>query len=201
MIKKTFFCLLLLMSIPSFAQVENIMGYLDDGGRTKASNIIKTDVVQILQANIPLIFEHRFNNYLSVQAGFGLLTTSMYHPLFRPIFTEAPFKDDIKGGYSILVQPTIYSNGFESFHMGVPLRYKRYSNQASSFEFAAAVGYQWFKGRNWAFDIEAGVGLNFEKSLDGASYIYNTNIIDPHMGKPFSSRMIIPISFKVGYVL
>lgn len=198
--RKRILYLLLVSSVTVFSQVNNIDQYLDDGGRTAAGNIIKTDVSQMLQANIPLIFEHRFNNIISLQGGFGLLTNDFFRPVLSPVFASNPLYSKLKGGYSLYVQPLFYANGFESFYVGIPFRYRRHSTQAESYEFNIALGYQWFKGRHLSFDLSVGGGFNLEYSLDGVSYIYYAKATSPN-ANDFRRRLIFPISFKVGYVL
>jgi len=198
--KKVVFYLLLLCSISVFSQVNNIEKYLDDGGRTAANNIIKTDVSQMLQANIPLIFEHRFNNNFSLQGGFGLLTHDFFRPVLNPIFASDPLYSQLKGGYSLFIQPVCYLDGFESFYIGIPFRYRRHSTQAKSYEFNIALGYQWIKGRHLSLDLSVGGGFNLEYSLDGVSYIYYAKGISTN-ANDFRQRLVFPISFKVGYVL
>lgn len=197
-----FISLLLVSSILCHSQTANINQYLDDEGRTKARNIIKTDIVQFLQANIPFIWEHRFTNNIALQGGIGLLTHSFLKPAYRPIQTRSSLYSNLKGGYSLYVQPVRYYNGYESFHMGIPINYRSHGDQVYSLEIALAFGKQWFLGRHFALDFEAGFGINSETTLDGVSYIYNTDIIDEINGNNnFRSRIVFPISVKIGYVL
>ena len=181
--------------------MNNINKFLDDGGRTEATDIIKTDFSEILQANLPIIWEHKFTTYFALQGGVGLLTHSFFKPLIRPLATTTSLNPDLKGGYSLYFQPVYYSNGFESFHIGLPVRYRRHGSQASSFEVIIGIGKQWFLGRHVALDLETGVGMNYEYSLDGKSYIYNTDIFIKNLGNQFRSRIVVPISIKLGYVL
>jgi hypothetical protein len=194
--------LLLLSSFICYSQTDNINQYLDDAGRTEAKNIIKTDFAEFLQANIPFIWEHRFTKNMSLQGGIGILTHSFFKPVFTPKSSRTSYYNDLKGGYSLYVQPVFYYNGFESFHLGIPLRYKRHGNQVYSFEYSLAIGKQWFLGRHLALDIEAGFGINSETTLDEVSYIYNPDIIDRTIGiNKFNTRLVFPVSVKIGYVL
>lgn len=198
--KRTILFLFFSISTAGFSQTNNIEQFLDDGGRTASTDIIKTDVSEILQANIPIIWEHRFTNNIALQAGIGLLTHSFARPLITPFNSDGPLYAGLKGGYSLYFQPVYYLDGFESFHVGASFRIRNHSTQASSFEWGIAFGKQWFIGRHISFDIETGVGLNFEKSIDGTSYIYIKDITDSNM-TDFNSRFVVPLSFKIGYVL
>jgi hypothetical protein len=193
--------LLLFGNILCYSQMNNINKFLDDGGRTEATDIIKTDFSEILQANVPVIWEHKFTKYFAMQGGVGLLTHSFLKPLIRPLATTTSLNPDLKGGFSLYFQPVLYSNGFESYHIGLPVRYRQHGSQASSFEVTIGIGKQWFLGRHFALDLETGVGMNYEYSLDGKSYIYNTDIFIKNLGNQFRSRVVVPISIKLGYVL
>jgi len=203
MIRRLCISLFLINALVSFSQVSNISTYLDDGGRTEASDIIKSDFSEIIQANIPIIWEHKFHSGFALQGGIGLLVNHLYKPIIKPVFASADFKSDLQSGFSLYLQPLYYYTGFESLHVGIPIHFKQYGNMASSFEFNLGIGKQWLLSRHLAVDIETGVGMNFEYSLDKKSYIYNLDIIDPHpdIANSFRSRIIFPISIKVGYVL
>jgi len=201
MLKTNLLALFLFGNILCYSQMNNINQFLDDGGRTEATDIIKTDFSEILQANIPIIWEHKFTKFFALQGGVGLLTHSFLKPLIRPLATTTSLYPELEGGYSLYVQPVYYYDGFESLHVGIPVRYRHHGSQASSFEVTMGIGKQWFFGRHFALDLETGIGLNFEYSLDGKSYIYNTDIFIKDIGNQFRSRIVIPISIKLGYVL
>lgn len=202
MIKKVnLLALMIFGNILCYSQMNNINQFLDDGGRTEATDIVKTDFSEILQGNIPIIWEHKFTDYFALQGGIGLLTHSFSKPLIRPLTTVTSLYPDLKGGFSLYVQPLYYLSGFESYHVGLPIRYRRHGSQASSFEFTVGLGKQWFFGRHFSLDFESGIGMNYEYSLDGKSYIYNTDIFIKDIGGKFRSRIVVPISFKLGYVL
>lgn len=199
--KKLFLLSMLLICFCwTHAQSNRISQYLDDNGRTEVSNIIKTDVTEILEGNIPIILDHKFNNFLALQGGVGLLTHSFFKPVIPPILADSKLYPDIKGGYSLYLQPVLYLGSFESLHMGIPLKYRRHGNQASSFEWNVIFGYQWFRTRHLSFDLSVGVGVNYEHTLDNKSYIYSSSLVDKYtLGS--SSRIKFPVSFTVGYVL
>ncbi|MDD4991323.1 MAG: hypothetical protein PHR83_03730 [Paludibacter sp.] len=198
--KKVLFILFLFFTVNCFSQTKNIEQYLDDGGRTASSDIIKMDISQFFLANIPLIWEHRFGEHFSLQSGVGLLTHSSFRPLITPLFAQDPLYAQLMGGYSLFLQPTYYSDGFESFHIGVSIKYRKHGNQVSSHEYSFNFGKQWFLGRHLSVDLETGLGLNYERSLDGTSYIYIKDITNNDM-TGFNSRIVFPISLKIGYVL
>lgn len=199
--RKVFIFLFLVGYLPLMSQSSNIAQYLDDGGRTSARNIIKTDFSQMLRANIPIIFEHLFDYNFSLQGGVGILTHNVYRPLFKPILRTKDMYSELKGGFSLYFKPSFYFSGFESIHFGIPFHYRRHGNQAESYEFGLSIGKQWFYGRHLCFDIEVGVGFNLEYSLDGVSYIYFPGDVDSNYDVSFRERAVTPLSFKIGYVL
>lgn len=199
----TLFSILIFLTLLSNAQQSQISEFLDDGGRSKASDIIKTDIPEYFKANIPLIWEHRFSNFLAIQTGIGLLTNDFLPPSYTPKYSVADRKmfEHLKGGYSILISPVFYKAGFESYHLELPFKFHHYLGQALSYEFDCIAGFQWFLTRRIALDIDVGVGIGFEHSLDGVSYIYDPTInnIDLYGGEGI--RFIIPLSIKLGYII
>ena len=184
-----------------FSQINTIGNYLDDKGRTEAKNIIKTNITEILQANIPIIWEHRFNDNIALQSGVGWLTYNFFKPIIRPDEINYPLNEHIVGGVSLYLQPIYYLINFESIYTGISFQYKQYGNQASSIEYALCLGKQWLLGRHLAADIEVGIGANYEYSLDGQSYIYNPKILDTELAQSFRMRSTFLISLKLGYVI
>lgn len=197
-----FILILLFVFLPIFGQSNDIAVYLDDNGRSTTKNIIKTDLTDFLQANIPIIWEHRFNDFFALQTGFGLLTNSFFSPVYTPKYSVSySMYDELNSGLSLHLSPVIYTHGFESLHFGIPFNLHFYTGQALSYNFSFTVGKQWFVSRRIAIDIETGIGLEFEKSLDGSSYIYDPDInnIDKYGGEGL--RLLIPLSIKLGYIL
>jgi len=184
-----------------FSQINTIESFLDDRGRTEAKDIVKTNISEILQANIPIIWEHRFTENVAVQAGVGLLTHNLFKPIIRPSAKRYPLYDKIEGGFSLYVHPMYYFRNLESTHSGISLQYSRHGNQASSIEYALCLGKQWFLERHFAVDVELDIGTNLEYSLDGQSYIFNPDILDEKLANKFRSRSIIMLSLKLGYIL
>ena len=194
---------LLFVTLSNYAQQSSISGYLDDGGRSIAKDIIKTDLPEYFKANIPIIWEHRFNDWMAVQLGVGLLTNSFFRPIYTPRYSvdDNTMYAGLNGGYSLLISPVFYKNGFESLHMELPFKYHHYFGKAVSYEFNCTIGKQWFLSRRIALDIDLGVGICFEKSLDGTSYIYDPEINNTDKFGGEGIRLIFPLSVKLGYIL
>lgn len=192
--------LFLLISATTFSQQNNISQFLNDGGRTEASDIVMTDFGEFIQANIPIIWEHRFGDHFAINGGIGLLTQPYFKPMFTPLTVENPIYSDLNGGFSFSSEAKYYYEGFESKHFGFKYRYRKYGSQASSQEYGFMFGRQWLFGRHFSLDLSTGICLNFEQSLDGKSYIYIKDILLTS-GADMNMRLVIPISIRAGYVL
>ncbi|MDP4271367.1 MAG: hypothetical protein Q8909_14790 [Bacteroidota bacterium] len=83
-----------------------------------SKNEIKTDIISIADGHLPIIWEHRFNNHLGVDAGPGILLPYTFfdilgkgsgeaYPNFFPFVTNPNFENK-KLGVSFRVEPKIY---------------------------------------------------------------------------------------------
>lgn len=183
------------------AQKSNISELMDDGGLSTTTDIIKTDVFEYLNANIPIIWEHRFSDNFAIEGGLGLLTNSFIQPVIKYDLNKKPINENLKGGFSLHIAPTYYSNGFESFHFGFEYNYRNYLNQVESSEISFKFGKQWFLTRRIAIDFSLGLGLNFETPIDGISYVFDPDINNINLYGGEGLRMVIPASIKIGYIL
>lgn len=191
------------MFIASFGYAQNdISDLMDDGTLPAAKNMIKTDLSQFLKANIPLIWEHRFNAY-SFEFGVGLLTHNFFEPVIIPKNQSGKRKmyENLNGGYSIHFSPNFYFDGFDSFHCGLQYDYHHHYKQAVSHECCCIAGRQWVFAKRIAIDVNLGLGLNWEKSLDGKSYIFEPDIINEFQNHITDGiRIVAPLSIKLGYI-
>lgn len=108
-------------------------------------NIIKTDIISIAGGHLPIIWEHRFNDYLGFDAGPGLLLPYTFfdflgkdsraaYPDFFPFIINPNFENK-KMGISLRLEPKMYwytdnqitalshSNSISTFY-----NFKSYSN-------------------------------------------------------------------------
>lgn len=200
--RHTLILLLLNCTIHIFAQKDSLSKYFDDGGRTITKNIIKTDLSEFFKANIAIIWDHRFDDHLALQSGIGLLTNGFLQPAIIPDnkLSEKTPNRELKNGFSIILYPLFYHDGFESIHFGFPLKYHLFPGKAYSYEFNLSFGKQWFVTRHFAIDIEAGLGFNFEGSIDKKSFIFDPSITDTSRDELSGIRMVTPASVKVGYI-
>jgi hypothetical protein len=194
---------LLFISLLNFAQQKSISELMDDGGRSTSKDIIKTDLSEFLKANIPIIWEHRFNDNLGFQAGVGLLTNGFFQPVIRPgnTFDDYTYNEQLKNGFSLQLTPMFFYDGFESTRFGFPFKYHSFPGQVVSYEVDVAFGKQWFLTRNIAVSVDLALGLNYEKTLDGKSFIFDNSITNADIFGGEGLRLVFPLSVKIGYVL
>jgi hypothetical protein len=195
--------LFLIYSVPNLGQTKSsnsIDQYLDDGGRTMAENLVKTNISEIFTGNIPIYWEHRFDNHFTLECSMGLLTNFLYNP---PIdvssFTNFKMNNALKAGYSVSIAPKNYFQAFESFYSGVCYKFQCYPGQVYSNEFYVFSGRQWLINGYWVVDIGIGLGFNFENSIDGVSYIYTSKSDNDTQRSSFGFHPVLPIILKIGY--
>lgn len=198
--KKIILSLFLVVSLTAFSQ----RGYLDNynyhgGYGFESKHILKTDISQMFYANISFMYEYRFHQEYSIEAGIGLLTHSFFKPVFQPVMTN-PLYSELKGGYSLHLQPSYFVEGLGDLYVAIPFNYRRHGSQAESYEFGVSVGYQFHLSERLSLDVEFGWAFNIEYTLDGVSYIYNNSGFDPWDDR-YSVRMLYPLTIKLGYVL
>lgn len=197
--RKIVLALLLMISFTAFSQRGYLNNYNYYGGSDfDAKSILKTDLSQMFRANIALIYEYRFHEEYSVEVGVGLLTHSFFRPVFQPLLSGALYSE-LKGGYSLHLQPTYYIENMGDLYVAVPINYRRHGGQAESYEVGVCVGYQFHLTEKLSLDVEIGWAYNVEFSLDGVSYIYDSGINHSYDG--FGVRMLYPLTIKLGYVL
>lgn len=198
--KKIIIALFLVVSLTAFSQ----RGYLDNynyhgGYGFEATHILKTDLSQMFRANIALIYEYRFHEEYSVEVGVGLLTHSFFRPVFQPKLS-GPIYGELRGGYSLHLQPNFFTEDVNGFYIGIPLDYRRHGSQAEWYEFGFGIGYQFHLTEKLILNASFGCAFNVEFSLDGESYIYQ-NLEYDVWDDSFQIRMVYPLSIKIGYVM
>ncbi|MCL2651810.1 MAG: hypothetical protein FWD60_12430 [Candidatus Azobacteroides sp.] len=195
-------------------ETSSISEYINDGGRSKSANILKTDLVMIYQGTVPFIWEHLFSRDFSLEMGAGIVLPYYNRP---PVMLENDIgQNSLRTpnlGGSFHLSPkflTSLSNarGFEAFYASIPLSIRYYTGQLSLFDAAVVFGKQWlFTNNRLVIDISAGFGINCQFSLDKKSYVFNaedryTTVIGnvfTDESYPETVHFIIPVSIKIGY--
>lgn len=199
-LKNIFFIVFTILSLSAKGQADNIMQYLDDGNMTKATDILLFDVSQLAKSNFMILFEHRFTDGISLQAGAGLLLYEQYKPLISPIFRPNPLCPDLNNGISLCLKPILLQSGFNSLFVALPFKYQLHPGQAAVSDVGLTVGRRWHKKRHFCYEIECGISILNEKSMDGKSYVYDKSITEDWGDVETGTRILFPLSFKIGYV-
>lgn len=199
-LKNLLFVVFITLSLSAKGQADNILQYLDDGNMTKATDILFFDVSQLVRSNIMVLYEHRFNDVVSLQGGVGLLLYNQYKPLIDPAFRPDPLNPDLNNGISFCLKPLALSSGFNSFFVALPIKYQLHPGQAGASEIGLSGGRRWHLKRHFTFELEGGISIVKEKSFDGKSYIYDKSITEDWGDVNTGGRILFPLSFKIGYV-
>ncbi|MDR0230940.1 MAG: hypothetical protein LBI82_02340 [Dysgonamonadaceae bacterium] len=220
--KKLFFLIFLVIFSSSVIaqdvnQTNSIAQYLDDGGRAKATNILKTDPVLIYQGTVPFIWEHLFSRNFSLEMGAGVVLPFYNRPLiYGGDLGQNSLKSPRLGG-SLHLSPKILNafsqklfsnqgNGFEAYYVSFPLSLRIYPGQLVLFDGGLALGKQWMFDNRLTIDISAGIALTCQFSIDKKSYVFNAEDrydYPENLGLEGSYPDILyltfPISVKIGY--
>lgn len=215
----TLFIFILIAAFPAIAQNnKNILKYMDDVGIAKSKYMGKLSLTSLYEGEIGLSVERLVTDYMSIEAGVGLLLPYYKDPILRNLLTNSNPEDftfdNPKTGYSFMVNPRYYTNDYsEGFYCSLPLRYKIYPGQLHLFDFSGNIGMQWVWDYGLVLDISAGIGGVLQMSKDNKSYIFDagnkTDIdwedygIEPGDGiensEPSKFRTLFPASVKIGY--
>lgn len=99
-------------------------------------NILKTSIFSIVDGNIPIIWEHRFNDYFALEGGPGLIlpytVTDLFvgdtsHDFFHLLGQNTNFKNR-KIGASFQLEPKLFLGLSSSYYISTFYRYRGYSS-------------------------------------------------------------------------
>jgi len=192
----------------SYSQNDSIAKYLDDNGRSSYKNIIKTDISQIMQGNIQLIWEHDVSGNFRVESGIGFLTGVFYKPLINPLYhdgKELVNKNGLESvkmnpGISLYISPRQSSIKFPMFYASTNFLFNCYFNQLIIAEATITLGKEINLSKKCILDINTGLGIDTHWSLDGYYYSHKLMIFN---GRSISNHntlsLLIPLSIKLGY--
>ncbi len=197
--KKHFILILLFVLISSsielIAQNDSIKDnsyYFDDSGISEAKNIVKLNILSIINGDLPLYYERILSKSISIEVGVGLLLP-YYIPELPQILSEEA--SDIKNpdlGYSLWIHPKLYifHEAPELSYIGMQLRRRNYNQDYQTFRYTDITvnyGIQFIVGKRIVFDCNIGLGLfiNAKKSTLNDSYI---------------DGIALPLGVKIGYL-
>lgn len=212
--KKVIISIFLVLSIGSLAAQSSISQYLDDGGRAKATDVLKTDPVAIYQGTVPFIWEHLFGDYFSLEMGAGVVLPFYNRPLLHFGGGENSLTSPHWGGSVYLSPKYIFGQGsLDAFYAAIPLPLRWYPGQLALFDPALVFGRQWLFNSRLTIDVSIGFGVECQFSLDKKSYVFSAEDrvspppktpgfeVDLPEEYPDVPHFIIPFSIKLGYRL
>ena len=194
----------------SYSQNDSIAKYLDDKGLSSYKNIIKTDVSQIMQGNIQLIWEHDISGYWRLESGIGLLTSNFYNPLLNLLYRDGNELFNKNGlesvkmnpGLSLYISPRQSYIKYPSYYTSANFLFNYYFNQLLIGEVSITFGKEINLSKKCILDINAGIGMDTHWSFDGYYYSHKFIILNgKSLSHPNSMSPIFPLSIKLGYRL
>lgn len=176
---------LLFVSLSNFSQ--DISKYLDDGGFSKGSKIVKIGY-DPLNGVIPIYFEHALNKKFSLEWEAGLVSIKRQNWLYG--YDPLPIDPDGLG-FTASVGFRIYLRTFpEPFYCTLRSGITSMSGTLFTDAISCSLGYQVpIKGR-WMVDMEAGFGIRVFKD----KMFEELDIIERDV------RFTLPVSIKTGYM-
>jgi len=204
------FVLLLFFVTNIYSQQDSISEYLNDGGLSNYKNIIKTDITQILQGNIQLIWEHDISGMFRIESGIGLLTSTFHKPILNALYRDGQelFYDEgleetkMNPGLSLYVSPRLSIIKFPSFYSSCNLNLNYYFNQLLVGEVSFTFGNEINLSRKIILDINAGIGVDTHWSFDSYYYSHKFMIFNGRdLDHPNTISFFIPLNIKLGYRL
>ncbi|WP_165021271.1 hypothetical protein [Dysgonomonas sp. ZJ279] len=133
-----------------------------DGIKGYPTSIIKTDILSIIDGDLPIIYEHRFSSLFAVEAGVGLILPYENEISTFPISAEnnRNFKNT-KFGYSLLAAPRIYFAHSSKNYMALMVRYRRY-DELSIAEYGVGKGWVWLLADKYPLDAAVYASLSWQ---------------------------------------
>jgi hypothetical protein len=209
--QKAILAILFLFLLPNtYSQNDSILKYLDDSGRSSYKNIIKTDIAQIIQGNIQLIWEHDISGYWRLETGMGLLTSSFHKPLLNALYRDGNELFNNNGletvkmnpGLSLYISPRQSYIADPSFYSSANFLFNYYFNQLLVAEVSITLGKEINLSKKCILDINAGIGVDTHWSFDGYYYSHKFMILNgKSLSHPNNLSLIFPLSIKLGYRL
>ncbi len=178
--------ILLLFTLTTKGQEDDISKYFDDGGIAEASKLIKIGI-DPLNGEIPFMFEHRITKHISVEWGAGPVLLKRQAKLYEDIQQSSTF------GFNIWANLRIYLKGYyERFYVGFQPRINFLDDKTYTDIVFFNCGYQLPISGRLVLDINAGMGARSYKEDDtvlaGVEYDNGRN-----------TTFVVPFQFKLGY--
>lgn len=158
---------------------------------------LKTDLISIIEGELPLLYGFRTGMKSSIECGIGLIfpyTYDLMNQVF-PLSSPNPTFEQENLGFSFQINPR-YGAGIERSgpYGSVPFKYRQYS-RVSTFETGLILGYP-FIVQNLLLEIELGyrVGKEFlKKGATSADYKYESSDLFIYGGLTFGLKIGLPV--------
>ncbi len=180
--------LLILLSAQSTVFSQDISKYLDDGGFSSSTKIIKIGFDPI-NGELPLYFEHALGKHISLEWSAGLVSLQRQNWLY----SNNPLPIASTGlEYTFSCSMKIYLESFPermyiAFRPGLSIMSGKLFTDIAAFNY----GYQRPIHGKWLIDAEIGIGVRRFKNTTMFGGIDYTDT---------ESRFLIPVSIKTGYM-
>ena len=144
-------------------------------------NLVKINPLLILNGDIPVYFERRIKNQLSVEGGVGVTYNDYIYNGFNLADTDLYDENrEYKLGYSVVgsvkFYPSRYTKALDEFYFGPEIRFRKYNSQLSEYssndvllgtypehrtliDFKLMIGYIAYASDFVIFDFYGGVGM------------------------------------------
>jgi hypothetical protein len=177
--------LVLISSNVLFAQVSQ---YFDDGGISARSKIIKVGI-DVVNGEMPFIFEHTLTKRFTVEWGAGPVSLKRQTNRYK----EEPLPIESSGmGMTAWGKIKFYLKGdYEKWHFGIQPKMTFMSGKRFTDIVFFTGGYQFLLKNRFVVDLEAGMGTRVFKYTTMMGAI-------PYTDK--DSRFFIPVLIKAGYL-
>lgn len=171
-----------------------------------SKNLIKTDLISIIDGNVPIIWEHKFSDIFSLEGGLGIIIPIGNNRLNNIInFELNPDYIVKKIGGSALLEFRYHPEFFKSQYFCLKTRIRSYDHLLVS-EMGLGVGFS-FKLFNYTIEPEAYMTPIYENNYGAnTSFKYNYygpnfNDLNLNLSVKENFHIIPTLAFKIGYTL
>lgn len=175
------------------APEEDISQYFQDSGYSRRKNVVKVNLLSLLQGDLPISFERVLTKAITIEAGIGIMFPYYVPGSFELFLGEERVIKKPNMGYSLMLQPKLYlrvKKAPEYSYLSLLYRRRVFSQNNAKItfdEFAFTFGFQLFVGKSNQIvtTYESGFGLRIAKD-----YSQNSKKYSP----------IAPLNLKLGYI-
>jgi hypothetical protein len=147
------------------SKAKDVSYYFDDNGISELKNVLKINILSIIQGDVPFYYERTFNKILSIEAGLGFQLPYFVKSPISIRNNEDPIIKSPDSGLSIWIFPRFYlaKTAPEGIYIGPQFR-KRFYNQGTEKinvnDITYNAGLQFFTGKHFIIDLATGAGVS-----------------------------------------